>query len=65
RESLIESRRSAWDSQGSRVSDLAFQTVLGFKRSPDQQLRDIRNVESKEVRAALKKLRAHSEFRLG
>ncbi|MCA8919275.1 MAG: insulinase family protein [Planctomycetes bacterium] len=65
RESLIESRRSAWDSQGSRVSDLAFQTVLGFKRSPDQQLRDIRNVEPKEVRAALKKLKAHSEFRLG
>lgn len=65
RESLIEARRSAWDSQGARVSDLAFQEVLGFKQSPEGQLRDIRKVEPKHVRAALKKLKAHSEFRLG
>ncbi|MCB9895263.1 MAG: insulinase family protein [Planctomycetes bacterium] len=65
RESLIESRRSAWDSQGARVSDLVFQSVLGFRQTLEQQLKDIRKVKPAQVRATLKKLKPHSEFRLG
>ena len=65
RESLIEARRSAFDSQGARVSDLAFQDVLGFKQSPERQLSAIRKVTPAQVRAMLKKLKPHSEFRLG
>jgi predicted Zn-dependent peptidase len=65
RESLIEARRSAWDSQGARAGDLVFQSVLGFKQTPEQQLKDIRTVKPAQVKAMLKKLRPHSEYRLG
>ena len=65
RESLIESRRSNWDSQGARVSDAVFQFVSGFQQTFDEQLDEIRNVKPRQVRAALKKLKPHSEFRLG
>ncbi|MCA8916228.1 MAG: insulinase family protein [Planctomycetes bacterium] len=65
RESLIESRRSSWDSQGARVSDAVFQAVLGFRQTLEQQLKDIRRVKPAQVRAMLKKLKPHSEFRLG
>ena len=65
RESLIEARRSAFDSQGARVGDMAFQDVLGFKQSPERQLSAIRKVTPAQVRAMLRKLKPHSEFRLG
>jgi predicted Zn-dependent peptidase len=65
RESLIEARRSAWDSQGARAGDLVFQHVLGFKQTPEQQLKDIRTVTLAQVKAMLRKLRPHSEYRLG
>jgi predicted Zn-dependent peptidase len=65
RESLLESRRSAWDSQGARVSDAVFQFICGFQQTFDEQLDEIRNVKPRQVRAALKKLKPHSEFRLG
>jgi predicted Zn-dependent peptidase len=65
RESLIESRISAWDSQGARVTDAVFQIVIGIKQSLEAQLRDIRNVKPDQVRAVLRKMKPHSEFRLG
>jgi predicted Zn-dependent peptidase len=65
RESLIEARRSAWDSQGARVSDVVFQSVLGFKQTLEHQLKDIRKTTPAQVRATLRKLKPHSEFRLG
>lgn len=65
RESLIEARKSAFESQGALESDAAFQEVLGFRQSPDQQMREIRKTSPSQVRAMLKKLKPHSEFRLG
>ena len=64
RQSLIESRRSAWDSPGARVSDCVFQAVLGFRQSPERQLSAIRKVTPAQVKAALRRLRPHTEFRM-
>lgn len=65
RASLVESRQSAWDSPTSRASDAVFQAVLGFKQAPEAQLKAIRAVKPAAVRAALKALRLHTEFRYG
>jgi predicted Zn-dependent peptidase len=65
RESLIESRKSALDSTGARSSDLVFQSVLGFRRKPEAQITEIKRVKPAQVRAILKRLRPHTEFRLG
>jgi predicted Zn-dependent peptidase len=65
RESLIEGRKSSWDSQGARVSDAVFQYISGFQQSFEEQITELRNVTPKQVRAALKKLKPHGEYRLG
>jgi predicted Zn-dependent peptidase len=65
RESLIEGRRSSLDSQGARVADAVFQYIVGFQQSFEEQITELRNVTPKQVRAALKKLKPHSEYRLG
>lgn len=65
RESLIESRKSALDSMTARSSDLVLQSLLGFRQKPEAQIKEIAAVRPAQVRAALKRLRPHSEFRLG
>lgn len=64
RQSLIEARRAALDSPTARASDCVFQAVLGFRRTPEQQLRDISRVTPEQVREALAALSPHSEFRM-
>jgi predicted Zn-dependent peptidase len=65
RETLIESRRAALDNMGARAGDAVFQSILGFKRKPEAQIKDIRKVNPAQVKAILKRLRPRSEFRLG
>lgn len=65
RESLIEARKSALDSMGARSGDLVLQTLLGFRQKPEAQINEIAAVKPAHVRAVLKRLRPHSEFRLG
>lgn len=65
RDSLIEARISAWDSPNARILDTVNQAVLGFDRSPEQQLAAIRAVTPAQVRAVLKKLKLHTQFRYG
>ncbi|MCC6573509.1 MAG: insulinase family protein [Planctomycetes bacterium] len=64
RESLVESRKSAADSMGARVTDCVFQATLGFLRTPEQEIAAIKKVKPPQVRAVLKKLRPHTEFQL-
>lgn len=65
RESLVEGRKSAMDSMSARVSDLLVQSTMGFKQSFEQQIKEIRKVTPGQVQAVLKRLKPHSEFRLG
>jgi len=65
RASLIEGQRSVLDSLSARAADLMFQSVLGFKKSPEKQLRELGDVTPKQVRAVLRRLKPHTEFRLG
>ncbi len=65
RESLIESRKSAMDSMGARSSDAVLQYTLGFKQKPEAQIAEILKVKPAQVKAILKRLRPHTEFRLG
>ncbi|MNC99170.1 hypothetical protein D3C83_173590 [compost metagenome] len=65
RDSLIEARRSAWDSPRARIGDCVSQAVMGFKQTTESQLREIRAVKPAHVRAVLKKFRPHTEFRYG
>jgi predicted Zn-dependent peptidase len=65
RASLIEGQRSQLDSLTARAVDLMFQSVLGFKMSPEKQLRELANVRPAEVRRILKRLKPHTEFRMG
>ena len=65
RETLIETRKSAMDSMGARVSDTMFQTILGFRRKPETQISDLKKTTPQQVKAILKRLRPRSEFRLG
>ncbi|MBK8206648.1 MAG: insulinase family protein [Planctomycetes bacterium] len=65
RESLIESRKSAMDSMGARASDAVLQHTMGFKQKPEAQIAEIKKVKPAQVRAILKRLRPHTEFRLG
>ncbi len=65
RDSLIEARRSAWDSPSARVMDCMLQATMGFKQTPEQQLKAIRAVKPAQVLAVLKKLKPHTEFRYG
>lgn len=65
RESLVEARRSGWDSLGSRMGDTTFQSILGFRQTPEAQLKTINKVKPAEVRAILKKMKPHFEYRLG
>ncbi len=64
RQSLIEGRKAAADSLSARVSDCVFQTVLGFLRTPEQEIQAIQRVKPAQVRAVLKRLRPHTEYRL-
>lgn len=64
RQSLIEARSSQLDSLGARVADTVFQSVMGFVRKPETEIEAIKKVEPAEVRAVLKKLKPHTEFRL-
>lgn len=64
RHSLIEAKRSQLDSLGVRVVDTVFQTVMGFARKPETEIRAIERVRPEQVRAALKSLKPHTEFRL-
>jgi predicted Zn-dependent peptidase len=63
--SLVEGHRAMLDSVTARASDLTFQTVMGFRKSPETQLRELKRVTPAQVRAALKGLRPHTLFRLG
>lgn len=65
RDSLIEARIAAWDSPTVRMSETVAQALAGFKLSPDQQLKAIKAVKPAQVRAVLKKLKPHTEFRYG
>jgi len=65
RDSLIESRVSAWDSPSARIMDTVVQATMGFKQGTAQQLKEIRAVTPAQVRAVLKKLKPHTEFRFG
>lgn len=65
RDSLIEARRSAWDSPSARIMDCMLQATMGFKQTPEQQLNAIRAVKPQQVMAVLKKLKPHTEFRYG
>lgn len=65
RDSLIEGRISAWDSPNARILDRVTQEVMGTSQSPEQQLAAIRAVKPAQVRAVLKKLKPHTEFRYG
>jgi hypothetical protein len=50
---------------GARAGDLIFQSVLGSRRKPEARITDIKRVKPAQVRAILKRLRPHTEFRLG
>jgi len=65
RESLLEERKAAWDSQGTRLSDAVFQNVLGFRQTLEKQLRDIKKTTPQQVQAMLRRLKPHTEFRMG
>lgn len=65
RSSLLEERKSAWDSQNARISDAVFQNVLGFRQTLEKQLRDIKKTTPKQVQAMLRRLKPHTEFRMG
>jgi predicted Zn-dependent peptidase len=65
RESLIQAQRAALDSPGARGMDLVFQSVLGFRRSPELIEKDLSRVTPEQARAALRALCPHSEFRYG
>lgn len=65
RESLLEERKAAWDSQGTRIGDAVFQNVLGFRQPLDKQLRDIKKTTPQQVQAMLRRLKPHTEFRMG
>ena len=65
RESLIEERKLSWDLQNTRISDAVFQNVLGFRQTLDKQLRDIKKTTPRQVQAMLKRLKPHTEFRMG
>ena len=65
RDSLIEARRSAWDSPSARVRDCVLQAVMGFVQDTESQLCEIRAVRPAQVMAVLRKLRPHTEFRYG
>lgn len=65
RDSLIEARIAAWDSPTTRMAETVAQAIAGFKQSPDQQLKAIKAVKPAQVRAVLKKLKPHTEFRFG
>jgi predicted Zn-dependent peptidase len=65
RQTLLEGRRGAFDNPAARVSDCMFQTVLGFRKTPEQQMRELKRVTPSKVQAVLKTLKPHSEFRYG
>lgn len=65
RETLLESRRGAFDNPAARVSDCMFQSVLGYRKTPEQQMKALKQVKPADVRAVLKTLKPHSEFRYG
>ncbi|MBE7490316.1 MAG: insulinase family protein [Planctomycetes bacterium] len=65
RDSLLESRIAAWDSPTTRMAETVAQDLAGVKQTPEQQLARIEAVTPAQVRAVLKKLKLHTEFRYG
>jgi predicted Zn-dependent peptidase len=65
RASLIEGQRAVLDSLTARAADLMFQAVMGFRKAPETQLRELQRVTPAQVRKALKQFRPHTTFRMG
>lgn len=65
RQTLLEGLKGAFDNPSARVGDCMFQAVLGYRKTPEQQMKELIKVKPADVRRVLKSIKPHSEFRYG